>query len=176
MTTTPINLPIRKATQDDAAAVWDLRNAAILHACKGFYADELLGLWTAGQMTEEFVEFVVQQFYVATVNGVVVGSGFTDLGQGSVEAVFVRPDMMGCGIGRRIVAFCEELGRSAGLTELKLESTLNAAPFYRRCGFVGDMVGVYRSPRGISLPCIPMTKQIGPKGSARPGRHLPLPT
>jgi len=155
-----MDLTIRKATADDAAAAWEIRNAAIRHACKGFYAEGLLEQWTAGEMTDEFVEFVVQQFYVATVDSDVVGTGFVDLREGRVDAVFVRPVMMGQGIGKRIVAFCEDLGRFAGLTELKLDSTLNAAPFYRRCGFVGDVIGVYRSPRGITLDCIPMTKQF----------------
>jgi GNAT superfamily N-acetyltransferase len=151
---------IRRATADDAAAAWAIRNAAIRHACKGFYADELLEQWTAGEMTEQFVAFLVEKFYVATVNGIAVGTGFITLATGQLDAIFVRPDMMGQGIGRQIVAFCEHLGRRAGVTRLKLESTLNAAPFYRRCGFVGDVIGVYRSPRGISLPCIPMTKEI----------------
>jgi GNAT superfamily N-acetyltransferase len=123
------------------------------------------------KMTDEFVEHVVQRFYVATVNGVVAGVGSIDPGDGRLDAVFVRPDMMGKGIEKRIVAFCEDLGRSAGLTELKLDSTLNAAPFYRRCGFVGDVIGVYRSPRGISLDCISMTKQIAPSGGVGDGER-----
>ncbi len=168
-----MDLTIRKATAEDAAAAWAIRNAAIRHACNGFYVDDLIQQWTAGEMTGEFVEFVVHQFYVATVNGVVAGTGFVDLCSGRVDAVFVRPDMMGKGIGKRIVASCEDLGRSAGLTQLTLDSTLNAAPFYRRCGFVGDAVGVYRSPRGISLDCIPMTKWIAPSGQADPERIQP---
>lgn len=159
-----MKLRIKKATADDAAAAWAIRNAAILHACKGFYEDDLLRRWTDGEMTGEFVEFVVRQLYVATADGIVVGTGCVDLRSGQLDAVFVRPDMMGKGIGRRIVAFCEDLGRSVGLAELKLDSTLNAAPFYRRCGFVGDVLGVYHSPRGIELDCVPMTKRIGTPG------------
>ena len=161
-----MDLTIRKAAADDAAAAWTIRNAAIRHACRGFYADDLLERWTDGEMTGQFVEFVAQQFYVATVNGVVVGTGLINPANGRLDAVFVRPDMMGKGIGKRTVAFCEDVGRSAGLTELNLESTLNAAPFYRRCGFVGDVIGVYHSPRGISLDCIPMTKRIAQSGQA----------
>ncbi len=152
------DVTIRKAMADDAADAWAIRNAAIRHACKGFYPAELLERWTGGEMTDEFVEFVVRQFHVATVNGMVVGTGCISFDNGQVDAIFVRPEMMGRGIGKRLVAFCEELGRRAGLTRLKLDSTLNAAPFYRRCGFVGDVIGVYRSPRGIVLDCIPMTK------------------
>ena len=155
-----MDLSIRKATADDAAAVWAIRNAAIRHACPGFYADDLLERWTAGELTDGFVEAVAQQFYVATTNGIVVGTGFVNLEDGQLDAILVRPDMMGQGIGRRIVAFCEELGRRAGLRRLKLDATLNAAPFYRRCGFVGEAIGIFQSPRGIALDCIPMTKEI----------------
>jgi N-acetylglutamate synthase-like GNAT family acetyltransferase len=155
-----MELTIRKATADDAATAWDIRNAAIRHACKGFYAEELLELWTADEMTAEFVAFVAQTLYVATANDVIVGTAAVDLESGKLDAIFVRPDMMGKGIGKRLVVLCEELARGAGLTSLKLQATLNAAPFYRSCGFVGDAVGVYHSPRGITLDCVPMTKSL----------------
>jgi len=157
-----MNLTLRKATAADAAAAWEIRSAAIRYACKGFYADDLLALWTAGELTGSFAEFVAQKCYVATVNGRVVGTGAIDLDDGRLDAIFVRPEMMGQGVGKRIIARLVDLGRSAGLTELRLDATLNAAPFYRCCGFVGDAVGVYRSPRGISLDCIPMTMWIAP--------------
>jgi GNAT superfamily N-acetyltransferase len=138
-----------------------IRTAAIRHGGKGFYADEILEQWTAGDMPDEFVEFFVRQFYVAVVDGIVVGTGSVDLENGKVDGIFVRPDMMGRRIGKRLVALCEELGRRAGLKCLTLQATLNAAPFYRRCGFVGEVIGVYQSPRGFSMDCFPMTKWIG---------------
>jgi GNAT superfamily N-acetyltransferase len=50
----------------------------------------------------------------------VAGFGSIDPGDGRLDAVFVHPDMMGKGIGKGIEAFCEDLARSAGLSELKL--------------------------------------------------------
>lgn len=55
----------------------------------------------------------------------------------------------------------ETLARSAGLAEIRLDASLNAAPFYRSLGFSGDEVSLYHSPRGFSLACIPMVKFIG---------------
>ena len=81
-----MNLTLRKATADDAAAAWEIRNAAICHACRGFYADEWLTQWTAGDMTDPFVQFVAQQFHVATVDGVIAGTGMIDLGDGRLDA------------------------------------------------------------------------------------------
>ena len=64
------------------------------------------------------------------------------------------------GVGRRILSYLEELALEAGLAQMSVESTLNAAPFYRVSGFVGEMVGKYESPRGISLDCIQMEKSL----------------
>lgn len=151
---------ILKACAEDAAAAWDIRNAAILCQCKDYYAAESLAIWTDGAITDEFVRFVVEHFYVATVGEVVVATGMIDCKTGRVDAIMVRPDMMRRGIGRQMVAFLEDIARAAGLTDLRLDSTLNAAPFYRSCGFVGEAIGNYQSPRGITLDCIPMTKAL----------------
>jgi GNAT superfamily N-acetyltransferase len=162
---TPMALKIRKASAADAAAAWQIRNAAILSQCKGHYPPESLAIWTDGEITEHFIQFVVEQFYVATVDDAVVATGMIDGKTGRLDAIFVRPEMMGRGIGKQMVSFLEDIGRAAGLTELALDSTLNAAEFYRRCGFVGEAIGQYQSPRGITLDCIPMTKVLRPPPS-----------
>lgn len=151
---------IRKACAADAKAAWDIRNAAILSQCKGYYAPELLAIWTDGAITGEFVHFVVEKFYVATVDGVVIGTGMIDRNTGKLDAIFTRPDMMRRGVGRQMVSFLENIARNTGLTELMLDSTVNAAEFYRNCGFVGDAIGTYQSPRGIAMDCIPMKKVL----------------
>ena len=156
----PLNTKIRKACADDAAAAWEIRNAAILSRCQGHYPVELLAIWTDGAITEQFVQFVAKHFYVATIDDAVVGTGMIDRDTGQLDAIFVRPDMMRHGIGRQIMSYLEDIGRAAGLTQLTLDSTLNAAPFYRSCGFVGETIGVFQSPRGIALDCIPMTKAL----------------
>lgn len=155
-----MELVIRKAEREDAIAVWDIRNAAILAQCTGHYPEEQLAAWTAGEITDDFIETVAEHGYAATVNGTVVGTGMLDRSIGQVDAMFVRPGSMGCGFGRAMMAYLESLAKGSGLTRLTLESTLNAAPFYRKCGFIGDHRSVYESPRGISLACIPMAKQL----------------
>ncbi|HET7371497.1 MAG TPA: GNAT family N-acetyltransferase [Gammaproteobacteria bacterium] len=79
---------------------------------------------------------------------------------GKIDAMFVHPEFMGLGIGKRIMSYLESLAREAALSRLHLESSLNAAQFYRSCGFVGDEFAEYHSPRGISLECILMHKHL----------------
>jgi hypothetical protein len=48
-----------------------------------------------------------------------------------------------------------------GLQEVHLEATINAASFYRKHGFLGEDISIYKSPRGIELECVHMVKAIG---------------
>ena len=159
-------ITLRKATEGDAAAAWEIRREAILHACKGAYADDLLAKWTEGELTVEFARFVAERCYVAEAGEAVAGFGAVDLLNGQFDAVFVRPEWMGRGVGGQLTAFLIGLARAAGLPELRLQATLNAAPFYRRCGFVGDAIGTYHSPRGIDLACVPMRLTIASPSSS----------
>ncbi len=149
---------IQKAGEDDAPAAWHIRNAAIKSQCTGHYPSEALELWTSGEMTADFVRTVVDNFYEATLDGQVVGTGMIDLQSGKVDAIFVHPNKMRSGVGRQIMSYLERLALEAGLSQVHLESTLNAAPFYRACGFNGEAVSRYQSPRGVSLECVPMKK------------------
>lgn len=155
-----VQLLIRKANAEDAEAVWCIRNDAIRSQCVGHYDADVLAIWTERSLTEGFVRVVSNSFYVATFDGTVVGMGLLNCGTGRIDAIFVRPDMMRQGIGSKILAFLEGIAVQHGLTRLTLDSTLNAAPFYRKCGFMGDEVGTHQSPRGISLDCIPMSKDL----------------
>jgi len=155
-----MELVIRKAEREDAIAAWDIRNAAIIAQCTGHYPEEQLAAWTAGEIRDDFIQSVARSWYVATLNESVVGTGMLDYATGQVDAVFVRPDRMGRGVGSAMMAHLESHAIESRLSRLTLDSTLNAAPFYRKCGFVGDQRSVYESPRGISLVCIPMTKQL----------------
>ena len=153
-------IAIRKARKDDAQVIWDIRNAAIISQCIGCYCLEEMEIWTSDEMTEDFIKAVADSFYVATLDGYVVGTGMIDLESAKVDAIFVHPDQMRTGIGRQVLLHLERIAIDAGLTHLRLDSTLNAAPFYRACGFVGDSVAKYKSPRGIALDCIPMMKRL----------------
>ncbi|MDA8115388.1 MAG: GNAT family N-acetyltransferase [Acidithiobacillus sp.] len=75
--------------------------------------------------------------------------------------LFIHPDYMGHGIGRRMMAHLEGFVLSTEVTEIFLDSTLNAAPFYRKCGFNGESISTYPSLRGFTINCVRMTKSIG---------------
>ena len=162
-------ITIRKATNDDAQACWDIRNAAINKGCSGFYDAGDLFIWTEGELTEQFSRIVAAHFYVAEQFSVntqlktVVGSIMLDEPYAQLEALFVAPDAMGIGIGKALLQFIETMAFNQGIAQLRLESTLNAVDFYRHCGFGGEGLeedSIYCSPRGIALECRVMYKNL----------------
>jgi GNAT superfamily N-acetyltransferase len=156
----PALLAIRKAVRADADAAWDIRRAAVMSQCLNAYPLDQLEQWTGGTASRAFADAVEERFLVATVGEHVAGTGMIDLMTGKIDAIFVHPAYMKRGIGAAVMRHLETLARSQGVRELKLESTLNAAPFYRSLGFEGDEITQYRSPRGLTMDCVPMTKRL----------------
>lgn len=165
-------MSIEKAKREDARAAWEIRNAAILNQCTSHYSMGILKIWTGGELSENFIDAVEKHFYVATDNNQVIGTGMINIDIGKIDAIFVHPNHMRKGIGKKIVEFLESIAQLHGLETLNLESTLNAAAFYRACGFEGNEVGTYHSPRGISLDCISMVKVISPNNRFQPTSAL----
>ena len=151
---------IRKAARSDAKDIFDIRSRAILDQCPAYYSEEQLSLWTQGEMSETFIADVEATFYVSEVDDRVIGSGKINTQTGMVDAIFVDPGFFGKGAAKMMLQFLEGLANQHNLPLMTLESTLNAAAFYRSCGFIGDELSTYHSPRGISLDCIPMEKRL----------------
>jgi N-acetylglutamate synthase-like GNAT family acetyltransferase len=153
-------ISIRKARRDDTDTLFNIRTEAIRAKCIDHYTDEQIELWTEGKPSEKFSDLVEQHFYLATINHVTAASGMVNLSTGMIDAIFVHPDFMGQGAAKSMLHHLEQQAKEAGLKELLLDSTLNAASFYRSCGFEGDKISTYESSRGISLDCIPMRKHL----------------
>lgn len=151
---------IRKATRADADAAWEIRRAAVMRECANVYPPDQLEQWTGGTASRAFADAVEERFLVATVDGYVAGTGMIDLATGKIDAIFVHPAYMKRGIGAAMMRHLETLARSKELPELTLDSTLNAAPFYRALGFEGEEITPYQSPRGLTMDCVPMTKRL----------------
>ncbi|MGH8782152.1 GNAT family N-acetyltransferase [Paraburkholderia sp.] len=153
-------LTIRKASYSDAPDAWDIRKTSVLAACAGYYPEDSLLVWVGGSPTDKWASVVDRDLYVAVDDGLVVGTGMLTVANGQVDAIFTRPSHMGRGIGRKMLQLLEALARDHGLASMQLDATLNAAPFYRHCGWSGDSVSTYRTARGLELSCVPMTKYV----------------
>ncbi|CAD6560286.1 hypothetical protein LMG28727_07090 [Paraburkholderia kirstenboschensis] len=153
-------LTIRKATSGDVLDAWDIRRTSVLAACAEHYPKASLLAWVDGSPTDKWASVVERDFYVVVDEGLIVGTGMLTAASGQVDAIFVRPSHMGRGIGRKMLYSLEALARDHGVASMRLDATLNAAPFYRCCGWSGDSISTYRTSRGLELACVPMTKRV----------------
>jgi len=153
-------LEIRRATPSDAQTAFDIRLQAIRHQCIGAYTTEQMLAWTTGVAEDGYDVLMEKHFYLGCVQGEPVATGMLDLERREIGAIFVLPGFMGQGIGLKILNHLECLARDLGLDEVNLDATLNAAEFYRRCGYVGDETAIYHSPSGLALACVPMVKVL----------------
>lgn len=77
-----------------------------------------------------------------------------------VRAFFVHPGWARRGIGRALLAACEEAICAAGFTRAELCATLPGEPLYAACGFTVAERSEAPMPGGLTLPVIRMTKSL----------------
>ncbi|KQN19258.1 acetyltransferase [Sphingomonas sp. Leaf33] len=77
-----------------------------------------------------------------------------------VRAMYTDPDRARRGIGRRMLAVCEDAARAAGFTRVELMATLSGEPLYRACGYV-PIEAVMAAADGIEpVPMVRMGKGL----------------
>lgn len=153
-------LQIRPARYRDAEVAFDIRFQAIRHQCITVYTPEQVQAWTQVPLTDRYRARVERQYHIAWRGEVAVATGLIDFQSGELGALFVLPAFMGQGIGKAMVQYLERLALEGGLTEIHLDATPNATAFYHRCGYHGDVGGIYTSPSGLELACTPMRKRL----------------
>lgn len=90
-----------------------------------------------------------------------------------IRAMFVRSDQARRGIGRSILAACEDEARHAGFRALELMATLPGVPLYEACGYVAEERVDVALPDGTHVECARMTKRIAARDQRPAPREEP---
>jgi len=156
-------MSVRRASVHEAEKLWEIRNLAIRHGCKNTYAQTILAAWTPDQMPAGFPDAITHNpFFVADAHdGFPVATGFLDVENGSVEAIFTRPGFEGKGLATQILNAIKAEAKTLGFSALTLSSTPNAFEFYKRNGFSLVKESIYRSEMAnASLRCMDMRCEL----------------
>ncbi len=154
-------LAIRRAKKSDKESIWRVHTSAIREVCRQQYTEEKGEGWSSFQKPNSYKEVIeTRELFVAEEDGAIVGFGQLDLEKREVEAVYVSPENLGCGIGYHLLQTLEQKATAHGLSKLQLSSTLNAVGFYERAGFsrLGDSKHLLAN--GMELPCVLMEKAL----------------
>ncbi len=154
-------MKIRRATLEDVPRINALHRESILGLCASHYSALELSQWTDALRPEKYVAlFAGREFIVVEEDDQILGFGVLDLSNSLVNATYVSPKAARRGIGRSLVQAMESAARQGGVSQLHLNSTLNAVPFYERLGFIQGKMACNRLPTGVELPCVVMTKEL----------------
>lgn len=77
-----------------------------------------------------------------------------------IRAFFVHPDYARRGIGRKLLANCEQAARAEGFKSAEMVATLPGQTLYSVCGYTSQEPITIPFPNGECLPCIKMTKLL----------------
>ena len=176
----------RLAVGDDVPALRALMDAAISELQKPFLdADQieasrgLMGLDT--QLIEDGTYFVIAQAQSgepaacggwsrrATLYGGDRSPGrsaaLLDPGRDAarVRAMYTHPSHVRKGLGRLIIALCEDAARREGFQRIELMATRAGEPLYRACGYV-PVESVSDARGGVAVPLVRMAKALAGGG------------
>ena len=172
----------RVASADDIPVIAALMERAIGALQAGFLSDEQvaasrLSMGLDTQLIEDGTYFVVEDgkrlagcggwSFRATLYG---GNHSVSLRDGSaldpardaarIRAMYTDPEFTRRGVGRMMLAICEDAARSAGFRRAEMMATLAGEPLYRACGYETITRVDRMNASGVAVPGVRMGKAL----------------
>lgn len=155
-----MSIHVRQARPEDAATACRVVRDSIEHCCAEDHEGDStrLDAWLRNKTPEKFVIWMQRDDLMCVVaegKRGVNGFGMASAA-GDVLLCYVSPAALYQGVGKAVLRELERCARANGLTELRLESTKTATPFYLRNGFAvcGQVVGF------AGMTGLPMRKRL----------------
>ncbi len=125
---------IRPARAGDAEAVFQVTRASVEGLARSHYSAQQIAGWMGDRTPETYrADCAAGRIKVAEADGRVVG--YVDAVPGELTRLFLLPEAAGQGMGKALMQVGLAQARQGHQGPLRIEATLNAAPFYARQGF-----------------------------------------
>lgn len=159
-------IKVRRCLPSDAESVLKVRRAAIHGTASSCYPEEIIQDWASPITPSKIKAFadnsVVEEEtrVVAEINSQIVGFGAIVVSNSELCAVYVSPSFGPSGVGTAILRELERLAREQGLSELHLNASLNAEPFYQVNGYMNEGFEEHTLRSGRKMPSVRMRKKL----------------
>ena len=77
-----------------------------------------------------------------------------------IRAMYTDPGFVRRGVGRRILALCEDAARAEGFVRAELGATMGGKPLYEACGYQPIELLMVDTPMGVAVPILRMGKAL----------------
>ena len=157
---------IRRAVKTDAAPACEVVRRSIIELCAADHRGdrETLAKWLENKTAAQFEDGIASNRGVALVaerEGSIVGYGLIHLSlihlTGAIRLLYVSPDARFSGVSKALLAALEDEAAAAGISEIRLNSTVTAQRFYASAGYSRD--GDATSDH-MGMRCLPMYRRI----------------
>lgn len=147
---------IRLGTPDDVDQIAEVYADSVRELCKGDYEPEVIAHWATSTPPESRLKSIESgALWVAEVDGKI--GGYLVSVPGELLALFVASSCAGLGMGKTLGQLGIKIAKENASGEVKLESTLTAAPFYKTLGFEEVDRGYFsHGNSGLKIPVINM--------------------
>lgn len=150
---------IRRMQPEDVAILHKLHTLAVRRVCAPFLKPAVVEAWLRGRTPEAYqraAEEEGENFWVAVEsdNRIV---GFASWRDETLLALFTHADYQGKGVGRTLLAACDDDAHKQGHAIVRLNATLNAESYYEAYGF--RRTGTWNRERfGVLIPLVLMER------------------
>ncbi len=127
-------MKIRKAKLVDVKEISGLRKQTLKKVNSLEYKKEVIDYLVIKNSTKNILRKMKKRdFYVAIENNKVIGT--IDLTIDHIGGLFVKHNMLGKGIGKKLLLYVEKKAKRKGIIKVNLNPTKSAIPFYKKHGY-----------------------------------------
>jgi putative acetyltransferase len=154
-------MKIRCANINDTVKIAQTHKASIQELCKDHYKKEDIAGWLNIISPNTYENAIKENvFIVVKESDKILGLGILDLSNSEIKAVYVHPNSIKQGIGKKILSKLEKTASKNNINQLTLCSTLSAVNFYKHQGYTEESKTFHELSNGIKLECIKMNKTL----------------
>jgi len=151
-------ISLRRAATDDIPSIRYVHTAATRACAAHHLGDDDIETLTMAINREDYVHAIAgAKLTAAWVDAELVGTvGWKPAGVAAdvarLQMLFVWPLFAGAGIGRLLVSHAEAEAHAAGYRSVRVRTTTQQAPFFKRLGYVVTAHSALRTGAGGRLP------------------------
>lgn len=151
-----MRITIRKAEEADAERIHELHDDSVRKICHAVYSPEIIEGWLKNRTPERYLaRMQASEMYVAEMEGKIIGFGRAVPGE--IVAIYVDPAYVRRGVGTMLMKHGMKMANVKVPGVIKIDSTLNARPFYEAMGF--KVLRKFMLKRNdVEVPCYEMQK------------------
>lgn len=138
-----------------------MHKASINTLCRSHYTPAQIEAWAEPKRPEHYEPLIRDlTVFVMEEGDDIVAFAALDSTAADIRALYVAPEVVGRGVGTRILDALEFEARRLAIPRLTVSATLNSIGFYAARGYSSTGAAENVLPQGVSLPCVRMEKTL----------------